>query len=202
MHILRGKLRSQCLVRQVRQAGLLGLIFLLTVVVTDRSAEAAIKNVLFIISDDLKASVLGCYGDKVCRTPNIDKLASQGLVFDRAYCQGTSCGPSRRSFMFSRYKGRGVVNLGEHFKENGWYSARVGKIYHMRVPGDIIAGTSGATALAFVMNNVKYASLGDRPGGSDGAAALTIPADFTGNTVVRDGVLQPYLLRVVRFVIP
>ena len=104
---------------------------------------AAVKNVLFIISDDLKASVLGCYGDPRCKTPNIDKLARAGLVFDRAYCQGTSCGPSRQSFMFSKYKGEGKINLGQHFKENGWYSARVGKIYHMRVPGDIIAGTNG-----------------------------------------------------------
>ena len=104
---------------------------------------AAVKNVLFIISDDLKASVLGCYGDPRCKTPNIDKLARRGLVFERAYCQGTSCGPSRQSFMFSKYKGQGKINLGQHFKENGWYSARVGKIYHMRVPGDIIAGTNG-----------------------------------------------------------
>ena len=105
--------------------------------------KAAIKNVLFIISDDLKASVLGCYGDKICKTPNIDRLAREGLVFERAYCQGTSCAPSRQSFMFSRYRGKGNINLGQHFKENGWYSARVGKIYHMRVPGDIIAGTNG-----------------------------------------------------------
>lgn len=104
---------------------------------------AAIKNVLLIISDDLRASVLGCYGDKICATPNIDALAKESLVFDRAYCQGTSCHPSRQSLMFSRYTGIGKVNMGQHFRENGWYSARVGKIYHMRVPGDIIAGTHG-----------------------------------------------------------
>jgi iduronate 2-sulfatase len=103
----------------------------------------AIKNVLFIVSDDLKASVLGCYGDKVCHTPNIDRLASEGVVFERTYCQGVVCGPSRTSFMHSRYKGDADMNLGRHFRENGRYSARVGKIYHMRVPGDIIAGTNG-----------------------------------------------------------
>ncbi|TWU38324.1 sulfatase [Novipirellula artificiosorum] len=105
--------------------------------------SAQIKNVLFIISDDLKASVLGCYGDQVCQTPNLDKLASRGMVFNHAYCQGTWCAPSRQSFMFSRYQGKGDLNLGQHFKEQGYYSARVGKIYHMRVPGDIIAGTDG-----------------------------------------------------------
>jgi iduronate 2-sulfatase len=102
-----------------------------------------IRNVLFIIADDLRANVLGCYGDAICKTPNIDALASRGMLFNRAYCQGTSCAPSRQSMMFSRYQGVGPVNLGQHFRENGWYSARVGKIYHMRVPGDIIAGTNG-----------------------------------------------------------
>ena len=102
-----------------------------------------IKNVLMIVSDDLKASVLGCYGDPTCKTPNIDALAQRAMVFERAYCQGVVCGPSRRSFMFSRYSGKAKVNLGQHFRENNWYTARVGKIYHMRVPGDIIAGTNG-----------------------------------------------------------
>jgi iduronate 2-sulfatase len=106
-------------------------------------SEPAIKNVLFIVSDDLKASVLGCYGDKQCKTPNIDKLASQGMVFQRAYCQGTWCAPSRLSFMHSRYQGASEVNLGVHFQNNGYHTSRVGKIYHMRVPGDVIAGTNG-----------------------------------------------------------
>lgn len=72
-----------------------------------------IKNVLFIIADDLRANVLGCYGDPFCKTPNIDKLAHSGMLFERAYCQGTSCGPSRRSLMFSRYQGTGKVNMGQ-----------------------------------------------------------------------------------------
>ena len=109
----------------------------------NEAQSGKIKNVLFIISDDLKASVLGCYGDPFCQTPNIDKLARSGMIFDRAYCQGTSCGPSRQSLMFSRYQGKQGINMGQHFRENGWYTARVGKIYHMRVPGDIIAGTNG-----------------------------------------------------------
>ena len=105
--------------------------------------EEKITNVLFLISDDLKASVLGCYGNKVCKTKNIDRLAKRGVVFERAYCQGTWCSPSRTSFMHSRYKGSADLNLGKLFKDNSYYSARVGKIYHMRVPGDIIDGTDG-----------------------------------------------------------
>lgn len=102
-----------------------------------------VKNVLFIVSDDLRASVLGCYGDKICATPNVDRLAARGMVFERAYCQGTVCGPSRASFMRGRYHGSSGITLGEHFIAQGRTTARVGKIFHMRVPGDIIAGTNG-----------------------------------------------------------
>ena len=125
----------------MRPSPLLALSFAL--LVATAQAQQPIKNVLFLISDDLRANTLGCYGDKVCKTPNLDKLASQGMLFERAYCQGTSCAPSRTSLMFGRYKGRGPVNLGQHFKDHEFYSARVGKIYHMRVPRDIIAGTDG-----------------------------------------------------------
>ena len=107
------------------------------------AAKNQIKNVLFLISDDLKASALGCYGNEICQTPNIDALAEQGMVFERTYCQGTVCGPSRRSFMYSRYTGDTGITLGKHLIDQGFYSARVGKIFHMRVPGDIIAGTNG-----------------------------------------------------------
>ena len=132
------------------------LVCLTTACLRAEESRSAIRNVLFIVSDDLRANTLGCYGDKICRTPNIDRLAREGMLFERAYCQGTVCGPSRTSFMFSRYKGKGrvseargeedsrnAVTLGQHFKDHGWYSARVGKIFHMRVPGDIIAGTNG-----------------------------------------------------------
>ena len=55
-------------------------------------------NILFIIADDLAAR-LGCYGDKAAITPNLDRLASEGVVFNRAYCQGAVCTASRTSFM-------------------------------------------------------------------------------------------------------
>lgn len=103
-----------------------------------------IKNVLFIVSDDLKTTI-GAYGDKTAITPNIDKLAETGIVYNRAYCQGVWCAPSRASFMTGQYKRKSnkEVSVAEHFKNNGYFTARVGKIYHMRVPGDIVAGTSG-----------------------------------------------------------
>lgn len=109
----------------------------------ETSIAEQIKNVLLIVSDDLKASSLGCYGNKICKTPNLDRLAANGMVFERAYCQGTWCAPSRLSFMHSRYQRGDGENMGSYFRSQGMHSARVGKIYHMRVPGDIIAGTDG-----------------------------------------------------------
>ena len=115
-------------------------------------------DVLFIISDDLTATALSCYGNKVCKTPNIDRLASQGTRFTKAYCQGTYCGPSRASFM-SGYYPHAIKMLGygsprpaigeratwaQHFKNNGYHTARVSKIFHMGVPGGIEKGTDGA----------------------------------------------------------
>jgi len=108
-------------------------------------------NVLFIISDDLTATALSCYGNTVCQTPHIDALAARGTRFTRAYCQATYCGPSRASFLSGYYPhATGVLGyksprpqIGDRatwpqlFKNNGYYSARVSKIFHMGVPGGI-----------------------------------------------------------------
>ena len=85
-----------------------------------------IQRVLFLVSDDLKASALGCYGNTLCKTPNIDRLAKEGMVFENAYCQGLWCAPSRTSFMHSRYKGEGTTNLGQCFREAGGPNADFG----------------------------------------------------------------------------
>lgn len=133
---------------------------LVPVRVSAASPEAAGKklNVLFIISDDLTSTALSCYGNKVCKTPNIDRLAARGTRFTRAYCQGTYCGPSRASFMSGYYPhATGVLGYisprkaigdratwSQHFKNAGYYTARVSKIFHMGVPGGIEKGTDGA----------------------------------------------------------
>ncbi len=123
-------------------------------------AEPSRPNVLFIISDDLSAEALSCYGNVQSKTPNIDRLAHRGVRFTRAYCQYPVCGPSRAALMSGMYPpaigvmGNGAAknftanmgnrpSLAEHFKDAGYYTARVSKIYHMRVPGDITAGVDG-----------------------------------------------------------
>ncbi|HCK70976.1 MAG TPA: iduronate-2-sulfatase, partial [Planctomycetaceae bacterium] len=124
----------------------------------DLRASEEPLNVLFIISDDLTDTALSCYGNEVCETPNIDSIAARGTRFTHTYCQGTYCGPSRASFM-SGYYPHAIKMLGyksprpmigdramwaEHFKNNGYHTARVSKIFHMGVPGGIEAGTDGA----------------------------------------------------------
>ncbi len=112
----------------------------------ESAAPPRAKNILLIMSDDLKASVLGAYGNRVCQTPHLDRLAAAGMVFERAYCQGLACVPSRPSMLRSIYprSKRTALTIGEHLQRYGWHTARVGKIFHMGVPDDPKNGTSGA----------------------------------------------------------
>ena len=81
---------------------------------------------------------------QIAHTPNIDRLAETGTALSKCILPGHMvCRPSRASFMRGRYVGKNEITWGEHFQNNGYSSTRVGKIFHMRVPGDIIAGTDG-----------------------------------------------------------
>ena len=112
-------------------------------------------NVLFIIADDLNCD-LGIYGNKIVKTPNIDQLSQNSVVFNNAQCQYPLCGPSRASFMTGMYTNQTkitknnilirsaipeVVTMGQRFRQQGYQSVRVGKIFHYDNPGTI--GTSG-----------------------------------------------------------
>lgn len=107
-------------------------------------SEPRVRNVLFVVVDDLRPA-LGCYGDPLAVTPNIDRLAARSIVFDRAYCQSAICGPSRASFLTGmRPASTGVRNvngrfrdalpdhltLPQMFREAGCTSAGVGKVFH------------------------------------------------------------------------
>ena len=101
-------------------------------------------NILFIAVDDLRPE-LGCYGNEFIKSPNIDKLAKQGLLLNRAYCQQAVCSPSRTSVLTGTRPDTNkvwdlethfrkalpeVIALPQHFKNEGYFTQGMGKIYH------------------------------------------------------------------------
>jgi iduronate 2-sulfatase len=112
-------------------------------------------NVLLIVSDDLN-NALGCYGDPRIKTPNLDRLAQRGVLFERAYCSYPLCGPSRNSMLTGLYpNSTGIIQnqqifrqsipdhicLPQAFRQAGYFVARIGKLYHYNVPNSV--GTDG-----------------------------------------------------------
>jgi iduronate 2-sulfatase len=102
-------------------------------------------NVLLICIDDLKP-LLGCYGDSVVKSPNIDRLAARGVRFERAYCNQAVCAPSRNALLVGlrpqtigvydlatnfRRAAPNAVTLPEHFKAHGYRTEALGKIFHV-----------------------------------------------------------------------
>ena len=111
----------------------------------DAAADAARPNVLFIAVDDLRPA-LGCYCDAAAISPHIDQLAACGTVFTRAYCQQAVCSPSRNGVLTGRRPDTiriydlptnfrttlpDVVTLPQHFRQNGYHTDAMGKIYHV-----------------------------------------------------------------------
>lgn len=109
-----------------------------------QAAEAGRYNVLFIAIDDLRPEA-GCYGNAVIRTPAIDALAARGTTFNRAYCQQAVCSPSRTSLLTGRRPDTtkvydlqthfrrhlpDVVTLPQYFKQHGYHTQGLSKIYH------------------------------------------------------------------------
>jgi len=102
-----------------------------------------VKNILFIMCDQLRADHLSCFGHPRLHTPNLDALAARGVLFDRAYVNSPVCGPSRMSYYTGRYVHShgaswnfvplkaGEMTIGDHLRPLGVRSVLVGKT-HMR----------------------------------------------------------------------
>jgi len=111
------------------------------------------SNILFIAVDDLRTE-LGCYGNTQIKSPNIDILASEGLTFNRVYCQQPICMASRASLMSGlrpdtlniyncaslNEDATGILTLDQHFENNGYEIWTAGKIYHHGIDNEVQFG--------------------------------------------------------------
>jgi iduronate 2-sulfatase len=129
------------------------------------------QNVLFIMVDDLRPAI-GCYGDKLAYTPNIDALAKTGTLFMRAYCQQAVCSPSRTSLLTGLRPDKAriwglkktfrqtipdAITLPQYFKNQGYITSQIGKIFHDPASHQDSASWSGP-----VIHNVTGNAKGDK----------------------------------------
>jgi len=121
-----------------------------------RQPDARQPDVLFIVAEDLQAC-LSCYGNPICKTPNLDALAARGLRFDLAYCQYPLCNPTRSSLLTGLRPETTQVfgneldwnerlkpgsTLPEYFRANGYETMRAGKIFHSGNQGRVFSDKS------------------------------------------------------------
>ena len=135
---------------------------------TTAAPQSKKPNILFIAIDDLKPN-LGCYGDPIAKTPNIDRLAAMGTTFTNSHCNQAVCGPSRASLMTGLRPDRTgvhdlktvarkvrpwIVTIPEYFKKNGYVTAGTGKIYDPRCVDK--KSDAPSWSKPFVLHNVPY----------------------------------------------
>ena len=119
-------------------------ILLISLLAVLRTAAQDRPNILLILVDDLKPAI-GCYGDPLAKTPNIDRLAARGVRFERAYCNQAVCAPSRNNLLLgTRSTSLGIYSLGRNFRQaapdavtmpqffmrHGYRTEAVGKVLH------------------------------------------------------------------------
>ncbi len=100
-------------------------------------------NILFIMADQLSASALPCYGNKTVITPNLSKMAEEGIVFENNYCNYPLCAPSRASMMTGRLTSRigsfdngaelpaSIPTFAHHLRAEGYYTCISGKMHFL-----------------------------------------------------------------------
>ncbi len=183
------------------------VIFIPNLILAQESLRKPL-NVLLIVVDDLNTS-LGCYGKKEVFSPNIDRLASKGVRFDRAYCQYPLCNPSRASFLSGRRPettGIYVLNvsartalpnavlLPQYFKQKGYYTAGAGKVFHSVKMNDVASWDfyeDGAGEDQEEKNAIE-----SRYGGGDGRPrAFALSSD---GSKTRDGINTQTILKLLK----
>lgn len=130
-----------------RTVTLLAIVWCCCCVVASLADSASVEdrpNVLFVVADDLRPA-LGVYGHPLVKSPFIDKLAQESVVFTNAYTQQAVCAPSRTSFLtgrrpdtthlydfgsYWRSMAGNFTTLPQHFKESGYFTASIGKVFH------------------------------------------------------------------------
>lgn len=167
-------------------------------------------NILFIAIDDLRPE-LGCYADKIVQSPHIDKLAGSGVLFNRAYCQQAVCSPSRTSLMTGRRPNTtkvwdlkthfrttipDVVTLPQYFKNNGYHTQSIGKIYHDPASAQDSLSWSAPEIFAVTKREGKYVLPSNLQEKSSKAAA-TERADVPDNAYI-DGQVADQAMEVLR----
>lgn len=119
-------------------------ILLISLLAAIHTAAQDRPNILLILVDDLKPAI-GCYGDPLAKTPNIDRLAARGVRFERAYCNQAVCAPSRNNLLLgTRSTSLGIYSLGQNFRQavpaavtmpqffmrHGYRTEAIGKVLH------------------------------------------------------------------------
>ena len=128
-------------------------LFLVVAISAQTFAQSTKPNVLFIVCDDLNTHV-STSGYEAIHTPTLAAFAKESMTFERAFCQYPVCGPSRASFLHGLYPEStgvlnntddirqtrpGTVSIPQHFKQNGYWTASVGKVFHnaKNEPGEV-----------------------------------------------------------------
>jgi len=168
-------------------------------------------NVLFIAIDDLRGAV-GCLGDKIAVTPNMDKLARQGTVFLSAYCQQAVCNPSRASVLTGmrpdtlkvwdlkthfREHHPEVVTLPQYFKQHGYYTQSFGKVLHGQgAPSTDPASWSAEPVWDHCTKRDQYVLTENRPGDASGKQAAAECADVPDEAYIDGKVAAEAVKRI------
>lgn len=185
----------------------LGLLIFIAIASLAVAAGDAKRNVLFIVVDDLNTD-LGSYGNRQVVSPHIDRLAAQGVKFTRAYAQYPLCNPSRVSFLSGRRPENtgvyvlniaprtampDVVTLPQLFRQNGYFTAGVGKIFHSRGMNDPEAWDHFEDGAG--EDEQEKAAISARYGGGDGRPRAHV-LDGDGS-LTRDGMNTATIKRLL-----